>query len=136
VAVAANLRESLPAVLSDADEGVAEALRWDDEIEADPAKANSLLRLILSRSGILTFRTGAQMFKEDNSMSTTLIDEAKLKELLKAAIVEILEERKDLVREVLEEALEDIALARAVKEGDQSEPVTRQEVFNTLESCN
>jgi hypothetical protein len=67
-------------------------------------------------------------------MATTLIDEAKLKEALKSAILEILEERKDLVREVLEEALEDIALARAIGEGEQSELVTRDEVFKALES--
>ena len=70
------------------------------------------------------------------SMSTTVIDEAKLKEALKAALIEILEERKDLVREVLEEALEDIALARAIEEGEQSELVTRDEVFNALERNN
>ena len=69
-------------------------------------------------------------------MSTTMIDEAKLKEALKSAIVEILEERSDLVREVLEEALEDIALARAIEEGDQSELVTREEVFGALERSN
>lgn len=69
-------------------------------------------------------------------MSTTSIDEAKLKEALKSAIVEILEERKDLVREVLEEALEDIALARAMEEGEQSELVTRDEVFKALERNN
>ena len=69
-------------------------------------------------------------------MSTTVIDEAKLKEALKAALIEILEERKDLVREVLEEALEDIALARAIEEGEQSELVTRDEVFNALERNN
>lgn len=50
--------------------------------------------------------------------------------------MEILEERKDLVREVLEEALEDIALARAIEEGEQSGLVTRDEVFNALESRN
>ncbi len=65
-------------------------------------------------------------------MSSTLIDEAKLKDALKSAIVEILEERKDLVREVLEEPLEDIALARAIEEGEQSDLVTREEVFNAL----
>lgn len=65
-------------------------------------------------------------------MSSTLIDEAQLKEALKSAIVEILEERKDLVREVLEEALEDIALSRAIEEGEQSEPASRDKVFNAL----
>jgi hypothetical protein len=62
----------------------------------------------------------------------TLIDEAKLKEALKSAIVEILEERKDLVRDLLEESLEDIALALAIEEGEQSELVSRNEVFNAL----
>jgi uncharacterized protein YaaR (DUF327 family) len=64
------------------------------------------------------------------------IDEAKLKQALKAAIVEILEERKELVREVLEEELEDIALAHAIEEGDQSEVVTREDVFGALERSN
>ena len=43
--LAANLLESLPGVLSDEDEGVAEALRRDAEIEADPAQAISLVEL-------------------------------------------------------------------------------------------
>jgi len=69
-------------------------------------------------------------------MSTTPIDDATLKEALKSAILEILEERKDLMREVLEAALEDIALARAIEEGERSELVTRDEVFNALERNN
>lgn len=63
-----------------------------------------------------------------------MIDEAKLKEALKSAIVEVLEEQKDLVRELLEEALEDIALARAIEEGEQSQLITRGEVFSALEA--
>jgi putative addiction module component (TIGR02574 family) len=43
--LAANLLNSLPGVLSDEDEGVAEALRRDAEIEADPAGAISLAEL-------------------------------------------------------------------------------------------
>jgi putative addiction module component (TIGR02574 family) len=44
-ALAANLLDSLPATLSDEDEGVAEALRRDAEIEADPAQTISLAEL-------------------------------------------------------------------------------------------
>jgi putative addiction module component (TIGR02574 family) len=44
-ALAANLLNSLPGVLSDEDEGVAEALRRNAEIEADSAKAISLAEL-------------------------------------------------------------------------------------------
>jgi len=44
-ALAANLLESLPGILSDQDQGVAEALRRDAEIEADPAQSISLSEL-------------------------------------------------------------------------------------------
>lgn len=44
-ALAVNLLNSLPGILSDEDEGVTEALRRDAEIEADPAKAISLPEL-------------------------------------------------------------------------------------------
>ena len=42
--LAANLLDSLPGIL-DEDDGVAEALRRDAEIEADPAQAISLAEL-------------------------------------------------------------------------------------------
>jgi len=41
----ANLLESMPAVLSDEDEGVAEALRRDAQIDASPDQAISLAQL-------------------------------------------------------------------------------------------
>ncbi len=44
-ALAANLLESLPGILSDDDEGVAEALRRDSEMDADPSQAISLAQL-------------------------------------------------------------------------------------------
>ena len=43
--LAANLLKSLPAVLSDADEGVAEALRRDAELDVDRDQAISLAQL-------------------------------------------------------------------------------------------
>jgi hypothetical protein len=43
--LAANLLNSLPGILSDADDGVAEAFLRDAEIEADPGKAISLPEL-------------------------------------------------------------------------------------------
>ncbi|HXU35647.1 MAG TPA: hypothetical protein VN937_04740 [Blastocatellia bacterium] len=61
------------------------------------------------------------------------IAEDRLKEVLKAAVVEVLEERGDLVREIVEEALEDLALARAMEEGEDSEVVSRDQIFSLLE---
>lgn len=46
-------------------------------------------------------------------MVAPVFGEAELKQALKAAFVEVLEERSDLLREVLAEVLEDVALGRA-----------------------
>ena len=43
--LAANLLESLPGILSDEDEGIAEALRRDAELDANPEQAISLAQL-------------------------------------------------------------------------------------------
>ena len=66
-------------------------------------------------------------------MSSLSVDEGRPKDLLKTAIVEVLEERKDLMRDLLEEALEDIILVRAIEAGEQTETVSRDEVFKVLE---
>ena len=42
-------------------------------------------------------------------------DETRLKKLLKAAVVEVLEERRDLVRDALAEAVEDMGMVKAIK---------------------
>lgn len=43
--LAANLLDSLPGVLSDEDEGIAEALRRDTEIDTDPNQVITLAQL-------------------------------------------------------------------------------------------
>ena len=65
-------------------------------------------------------------------MAQASIEEDRLKELLKTAIVEVLEERRELVLDVFEEALEDVALSRAIEEGERSPLVNRDEVFKLL----
>ncbi len=67
------------------------------------------------------------------TMATSFNDEERLKGLLKTAIIEVLEERGDLLREALGEALEEIALARAIEEAEDSPSVSREEVFAILE---
>ena len=64
----------------------------------------------------------------------TSIDEAKLKQMLKSAVAEVFEERREFVKEIIEEAIEDIALARAIDEGVSTEMVDRDAVFKVLES--
>ncbi|MEG3933522.1 MULTISPECIES: hypothetical protein [unclassified Microcoleus] len=65
-------------------------------------------------------------------MSEITIDETKLKELLKAAIFELLKEQKEVFSEILTEALEDIGIENAIKEGENTETVSREQIFKIL----
>ncbi len=66
-------------------------------------------------------------------MGSITIDDGKLKVLLKQALIEALEERAELIRDLLSEAVEDIALAKAIKEGEGSQSISKDEVFQALE---
>ena len=61
-----------------------------------------------------------------------IADEYMLKALVKEAVIEALEERKDDFREIVLEAIEDIALSRAIEEGENTPTVSRDEVFGML----
>lgn len=63
----------------------------------------------------------------------TALKNDQLKNLMKECLIEILEERRDLFYELVEESLEDIALARAIDEGLVDENVGRDEVMKVLE---
>jgi hypothetical protein len=67
-------------------------------------------------------------------MAQQSLDEAKIKEILKQAILELFQEQRDLLYDLLAEVLEDLALVNAIKEGESSETVSRAEVFQILES--
>jgi len=63
-------------------------------------------------------------------MAEIILDETKLKELLKTAIVEVLQEQKELFSDLLAEALKEIALENAIKEGEKTEPVSPEVIYN------
>jgi hypothetical protein len=66
-------------------------------------------------------------------MARASIDEDRLKEVLKKAIVEVLEERRDLFSDLIAEVIEDLALIRAIQEGEATESISRAEIFQVLE---
>ena len=66
-------------------------------------------------------------------MKAILEDEVRMKKVFKAALIEALEERKDLFSDLFREITEDIALAKAIEEGEKSPKVSRSEVFKILE---
>ena len=60
-------------------------------------------------------------------------EDQKFKELVKAALIDVLEERRDLVKDILVEAIEDMALSRAIGQGLSSDPIPRNEILELLE---
>ncbi len=62
----------------------------------------------------------------------TQADDIRLKNLLKQALIEALEEKKDVVRDLLMEAMEDVALVHAIQEGEDSGEAGRDEIFGIL----
>lgn len=66
-------------------------------------------------------------------MAQLSLSEEQLKDVMKAAILEIFQERRDLFQDLIVEALEDIALIKAIDEGKDSEPVSRETIFAILE---
>ncbi|MEK7676053.1 MAG: hypothetical protein AAB676_09500 [Verrucomicrobiota bacterium] len=62
----------------------------------------------------------------------TAVEERRLKSLLKDAVVEVLQERHDLLREALQESLEDMAMLRAIQDGEGTLLTSRKKIFQRL----
>ena len=64
-------------------------------------------------------------------MALTL-DEKQTKDLIKQAILELIEEREDRIYDLFAEIIEDTILVNAIREDEDSEPVSRADIMNTL----
>jgi hypothetical protein len=62
----------------------------------------------------------------------TAVEERRIKVLLKDAVVEVLEERHDLLREALQESLEDMAMLKAIQLGEKTRLTSRGKIFQRL----
>jgi len=60
------------------------------------------------------------------------LNDAKLKALLKETLVELLEERREEFSDLLLEALEDMALSRAIREGEDTGLVDKKEILKII----
>lgn len=63
----------------------------------------------------------------------TLMDEGRLKQVFKEALVEMLEEKQNLFHDIVMDAMEDVAMSLAIQEGQEAGKATKQEVFDILE---
>lgn len=62
-----------------------------------------------------------------------VMDEDRLKQVFKEALVEMLEEKQNIFHDMIMDAMEDVALSRAIQEGQKSGAATKQEIFDILE---
>jgi len=69
----------------------------------------------------------------EEEMPEIILSQDQLKELVKTAITEILQENKEVFSELLVEAIEDIAIERAIQEGESTESTSREAIFKLLE---
>lgn len=67
-------------------------------------------------------------------MSSISIDDDKLKGLVKQALLEVLQESRELLYDVVVEAVEDGVLARAIEAAEDSPLVDKAEVIKALET--
>ncbi len=62
-----------------------------------------------------------------------MLESEQLKEIFKNAIVELLRENRSEVSALLSEIIEDIAMEKAIAEGENTEVVSRKSIFGLLE---
>ncbi|AKG21547.1 hypothetical protein [Calothrix sp. 336/3] len=65
-------------------------------------------------------------------MTEINLDEDKIKQIFKLALTEVIQEQKDVFSDLLSEIIEDIALEKAIKEGENTETVSREVIFKIL----
>ena len=66
-------------------------------------------------------------------METLTPEDTRIKALLKQAMLELIQEQRELFTDLFAEVIEDLALANAIQEGKVSETVDQEDVYQTLD---
>ena len=67
-------------------------------------------------------------------MTTAVLTREQTKDLLRDVLIELLEERKSEFHELIVEAIEEVALANAIRAGRKNEFVSEDEIRAVLEA--
>lgn len=65
-------------------------------------------------------------------MSEITLDISQFKELLKIALTEVLHGQKEVFADMIFEAMEDVALAKAIEEGTNTETVSKASIYKLI----
>ena len=66
-------------------------------------------------------------------MTEIILNSDQFKETLKATMLELFQENREEFSKLLSEIIEDIAMERAIQEGEDTEAVSREAIFKILE---
>ena len=61
------------------------------------------------------------------------IDDKKMRDIMKEVIIEMMKENKEGFRNLIVEAMEEVGLAKAIKEGRQNKFINEDKILNLLE---
>lgn len=61
------------------------------------------------------------------------IDEKRMRKVMKDVLVEMMTEKKDLFYDLVLEAIEEVALGKAIKEGRKDQYVAKSKIMDILE---
>ena len=62
-----------------------------------------------------------------------MLDHNQVKSLFKQSMIELIGEQPELFVDLFAEAMEDLALVKAIEEGETTESVSREAIFQLLE---
>ena len=74
---------------------------------------------------------GISHYFEEINMELSISDE-KLKEIMKEAVIEIIKEKRKVFYEILLEAIEEVGLANAIREGRKNKFVGEDRILKML----
>ena len=63
-----------------------------------------------------------------------VFDEAMMKKVFKNVLIEVLEEKKELLESVIIDVIEDIGMLNAIKQGEKRDFVNNEDFLKTLDS--
>lgn len=91
---------------------------------------NTIAAQNIKRRGI---RAVGEILKKGRSKMELTIDDRKMKDLVKEAIIEIMKEDSEGFNNLLVGALEEVGLANAIKKGRKNTFVSEAKIFNRLD---
>jgi hypothetical protein len=65
-------------------------------------------------------------------MTTLSLEDKHTKDLMKQALLELFQERRDLFADLFDELIEDVGLGNAMREAESSKVVSKEEVMAIL----